>query len=45
MTQCTCQSHANVNPMGMEKNPLPHIAMSNHIKTQNMNPTVHHANP
>ena len=40
MTQQTCQSHANVNDIGMYSNPLPHHAMSNHIKTQNVNPKI-----
>ena len=44
MTQHGCESHGNMNPMGMQKNPLPHHAMSNHIKTQNENPTVLNAN-
>ena len=38
MTQYTSESHANVNHMRMQKNPLPCHAMSNHIKTQNANP-------
>ena len=29
-----------MNHMGMQKNPLPHHAMSNHIKTQNANPKI-----
>ena len=45
MTQHTCQSNANMNPMGTQKNPLPHHATSNGIKTQNVNPMVCNANP
>ena len=45
MTQHTCQSHGNVNHMRMQKNPLPHHTMSNHIKTQTMNPKNHDMNP
>ena len=45
MTQHTSQSCANVNPVKTQKNPLPHHAMSNCIKTQNMNPTVLNVNP
>ena len=45
MTQHTCQSHANMNPTGMQMNPLPHHSTSNHIKTQNTNPTVLNVNP
>ena len=45
MTQHTHQSCANMNPMGTQKNPLPHHAMSNHIKTQNVNLMVLNVNP
>ena len=40
MTQYTLESHANVNHVGMQKNPLSHHTMSNHIKTQNANPRI-----
>ena len=33
MTQYTHESCADANHVGMKKNPLPHHAMSNHIKT------------
>ena len=45
MTQHTHQSHGNLNHMRMQKNPLPHHTMSNHIKTQTMNPKNHDMNP
>ena len=40
MTQYTRESHPNVNHVGMKKNPLPHHAMSNCIKTQKVNPKI-----
>ena len=45
MTQCTCQSCVSMNHVGMQKNPLPCHAMSNHIKAQNANPMVLNTNP
>ena len=40
MTQYTHESCANMNHMGMLKNPLRHHATSNHIKTQNASPKI-----
>ena len=45
MTQHGHESHANVNHMGTQKNPLPSHTTSNCIKTQNENPTVLNTNP
>ena len=40
MTQYTRESHANMNHVRMQSNPLPCHATSNHIKTQNVNPKI-----
>ena len=45
MTQYTCESCANMDPMGKLMNPLPCHATSNCIKTQNTNPKNHNTNP